>query len=361
MKKSFKDFENLIKNVEPVMPSSDFKQRVLDGARKIPVLDAKPLNRFGLALKRYGALFAVLCLTLVSAITMLGFYGESYYEVYVDVNPSVEISVNRFGVVNDVKYLNDDAQKVFENVNLKGKKPEEAITDITLALNGGGYLKDKSEVFISGYSRTDADVDKIVEALYYRASDFSEEQGYNATILTGNFTDEERKEALKNSLSPLKYSIISELSSLDDEYTLENLSGISMGELNGMLNSLKSVLTDEVIRSASERNVSPMRYKLEEVLVKTGLWTSDMSLKTTAQLKEIFIEASDKKSEFIEKTIEEQAKAYNCSIEKFTLIYSIIERDPSYTVESLIERTMFELRTLDYALEKYDVLLDIFR
>lgn len=359
MKKSYKDFENMFKSVKPVMPSDGFKEKVLSSAKRIPIIENKPINRFGVIMRRYAAAFAVLCLTLVAAVTLLGFYGENYYEVYIDVNPSIEVSVNRFGVINKVNYINADAKNVFKDVELKGKKPEEAITDITYALDKGGYLKNDSELFISGYSDADADVNKIVEALYYMVFDISEEKGYGATVLTGKFTEEQRKEALSKNISPLKYSLITSLLALDDDYTMEKLSYLSMGELNGLYSALSSILSKDIIEAARKNDVSPMRYKLLETLDKAGV-PGDLTNLTTHKLKVILEEEKQKKVENENKTIEEQAKNYGCPEEKFRVIYSITQRDSSYEIEELLDKSMFELKALDYALEKYDILTGIF-
>jgi len=360
MKKSFKDFENMFKSVKPVMPSDGFKEKVLSSARRVPIIENKPINRFGVIMRRYAAAFAVLCLTLVAAVTLLGFYGENYYEVYIDVNPSIEVSVNRFGVINKVNYINADAKNVFKDVELKGKKPEEAITDITYALDKGGYLKNDSELFISGYSGADADVNKIVEALYYMVFDISEEKGYGATVLTGKFTEEQRKEALSKNISPLKYSLITSLLALDDDYTMENLAYLSMGELNGLYSALSSILSKDIIEAARKNDVSPMRYKLLETLDKAGIVTGDLTNLTTSELKGLLEKAKQEKVENENKTIEEQAKNYGCPEEKFRVIYSITQRDSSYEIEELLDKSMFELKALDYALEKYDILTGIF-
>ncbi len=355
-----KDFENMLKNVKPVMPSEGFKKRVLESARRIPVTECKKINKFGVIMRRYAAAFAVLCLTLVATLTLLGFYGENYYEVYVDVNPSIEVTVNRFGVINGVNYINDDAKAVFKDVELKGKKPEDAITDITYALNNGGYLKNDSEVFISGYSDSGADVKKIVEALYYRAYDISAENGYGATVMTGEFTEEQRKEALDKNISPLKYSMISELLKLDDGYTVSELSDLSMKDLNNIYEALDNMLTSEVISAAKQEDLSPVRYKLLQTLDKLGIYSDDLSSKTTAELKELVIKESQKKTEDTEKSIEEEAKNYGCTTEKFRIIYSIRQKDPSYEIEDLAEKSMFELNALDYALEKFGLLVGLF-
>lgn len=359
-----KDFERLFRNVEPVLPSRKLKERVLENSQKIPVLENKPINKFFLLMRRYGVALSVLVLTLIASLTVFGFYSESYYEVYLDVNPSIEVNVNRFGVVSGVNLLNDDAKDCLKGINLKGRKTEEAVTVIATALSESGYFGENSELFISGYSGSFSGIDQTVEALYYRLADLTEQQGYGVEVYTGAFTKQQREEASKANLSPLKYSIISDLLELDDGYTMQELSDFSMARLNELYTTLSNYISEDDIMLARQQNLSPMRYELTKTLLGMGCEEEEISVLSTAELKSLLKSMNTSNLDKVNKDIEEEAAANGFTTEaeraKFRVIYSIINRDPTYTVEDLRNKSMFELKALDYALEKYDVIKDLF-
>lgn len=358
-----KDFENLFNNVKPVLPSDALKERVLKSAAKIPVIE-KPINRFFLTMRRYGAVLSALVLTLIASITLLGFYSESYYEVYLDVNPSIEVEVNRFGVVSGVNLINDDAKDCLKGISLKGRSPEEAVTVITTVLSEKGYFSNDAELFISGYSGSYKGITQTIEALYYRLTDLTEQQGYSVEVFTGAFTEDQRKKAAKENISPLKYSIICEVLALDDSYTLEKLSDLSMARLNNLQKSLVNYISEEDIETAHKQNISPMRYELYKTLTEFGCDMEEITSLSTVELKSKLNEMKASNIDKLNKDIEEEAVKNGFVTEseraKFNVIYSIMCRDSSYTVESLRDKTMLELMALDYALEKYDVLKDLF-
>ncbi len=354
-----KDFEKLIKNIKPVLPSNSLKGRIMLEQNRVPLIVDRPINRLLVSLKRYAFAISVFVITLIASITLLGFYGESYYEVYLDINPSVEVSVNRFGVVNGVKYINQDAENCLKGLDLKGKKPEEALTEIANELSRNGYFEG-SKLFISGFSKAHNAIEETIEALYYRLSDLSEEQGYDVAVMTGEFSEEERAEAKRYNLSPLKYSLINQLIALDDGYTLEELAVFDMGELNSISNMLNSILSEETIMTAIENSISPMRYYLITSLEKMGCALDKFEQLTTKQLKQLYQNERDKILNITNERLQKEAEYYGVSVEKYRLIDSIIKRDPSYTIESLLDKSVFELTALDYALEKYNDIKDIF-
>lgn len=355
-----KDFEKMFNNVKPVLPSEGFKERVLQEARKIPITENKPINKFFLFTRRYMAGFACLIIMLVSVITLAGLYSENYYEVYLDINPSIELCVNRFGTISKVKCINEDAEKCLKGLKLKGKDPNEAIEEIASALNSSGYFDGDAELFVSGYSKNYGGVSQMVEALYYRLSDLSEECGYGVEVFTGQFTEKQREEAEEKNISPLKYSVITELLLLDDSYSFEELSRFAMRDLNKVYNTLLSGLTQEAFEEAKKADITPMHYQLIKALEDLGVPAELLSSYDTAELKELFVSERNKRVEGVETFIKEKAEEYGVSEEIFRIAYSIVERDSSYQLEDLLKKSLFELKALDYALDKYDLLTGLF-
>lgn len=356
-----KDFEKLFNSVSPVLPSEDLKRRVLTETRKIPFVDIKPVNKFLAFSKRYAAALGCLLIMIIAAATLTGFYTENYYEVYIDVNPSIELCVNRFGVVSKVKCINEDAEKCLKGVKLKGKNPNDAVETIAEVLKDNGYFDGDAELFVSGYSKNYRGVSKAVEALYYKLSDLAEENGYGVEVFTGEFTEQQRNDAEKEKVSPLKYAIITEVVSLDDGYSPEELANFAMDELNRVYTALRSGLTQEIVDNAKNQGITPMRYQLIKALEELdGENKSDWIEKSTSELKKLFVNEKEKVEAEMNDFVKEEAEKYGVSEEVFKTAYSITLRDSSYKIEDLVKKSLFELKALDYALEKYDILTGLF-
>ncbi len=352
-----KEIENLFSGIKPVLPPEGLKERVLSEAKKVPILPHKPINKAFVFARRYAAAICCLVIMLAAAFTVLGLYGENYYEVYIDVNPSIEVCVNRFGVVSKVKCLNKDAEKCLDGVNLKGMRPEKAVTEIANILSSSGYFEDNAALYLSVYSEKDKSVNEVVESLYYRLFDLTED--YGVDVYTGEFTKKQRAEAEKANVSPLKYSIISEVSALDDGYTFDELADRSMSDLNYIYKTLKSSFGKDIYQGAKELGVSPMHYKLMLELEGKN-FDGDLSQCTTKQLKELFVEIKTDEDNALNEYIDKCAETYGVSTEVYRVIYSILSRDDSYAVEDLLDKSLLELKALDYALEKRDVIKDLF-
>lgn len=359
-----KDIEKLFASVAPVVPDKDVKNKILTAAAAIPVIRDKPINKFLVFTKRYALSLACLLIVFIAAVTMLGVYNTSYYEVYLDVNPSIEVCVNRFGVISKVKSINEDAKECLKGVNLKGKRPEDAVEDIAYLLAKSGYFDDRSELFVSGYSEDFGEVDKTVEALYYLLTDLAEQKGYSVQVFTGEFTKEEKDAAKKANISPLKYSIISELISLDDRYTVQELSSRTMGELNDAYTKLKSSLSQEVIDGAQSLNITPMRYKLIAALTEYGCDFTSLVGYDTAALEELYDAKKQEYQVLLEESLKNLAEKNGVSLEIYRTVYNIMQLDKSYSTpekeKELLKKSLFELKALEFALEKYDVIKDLF-
>ena len=92
------------------------------------------------------AWLAAACLALV---VVGGGAGVQYYQanavasvISLDVNPSVELSVNRKNRVLEAEPLNEDAKAIMEDMNLKGVDLNVAVNAVIGSMVTHGYLDD---------------------------------------------------------------------------------------------------------------------------------------------------------------------------------------------------------------------------
>lgn len=80
------------------------------------------------------------------------FYNNNTVEsiIAIDVNPSVEISLNKSYKVLSVRANNIDGEKLIENKNFKNQGCDDVIAELTTSLSKQGYIdKDKNSILVS--------------------------------------------------------------------------------------------------------------------------------------------------------------------------------------------------------------------
>ncbi|HML36582.1 MAG TPA: anti-sigma factor domain-containing protein [Bacillota bacterium] len=108
----------------------------------------------------------------IAAVMVMGTIGAfAYYTptdyVSLDVNPSIEYSVNMFERILDAKAVNEDGQEILSDLNLKNKDINEALRETLDQLKSEGYLEpDKdSGVVIATSSNELIEAEKLAKEL----------------------------------------------------------------------------------------------------------------------------------------------------------------------------------------------------
>lgn len=174
----------------------------------------------------------------LAAATLFFLIGAGGYSAYrkpvsyisIDVNPSIELSINPFGRVVSTKSYNEDGQTVIDQIPLKNTSYMQAIDRLLKDDAYSAYLtKDSLLVFTVISDRAEAILKELKssEAL----------QSYGALTYTSDSSCME--EAHQHEMSFGKYRTYLELLQYDDEVTIEDCHGMSMGELHDRIASCK--------------------------------------------------------------------------------------------------------------------------
>ena len=142
--------------------------------------------------------------------------------------------VNRFGNVNGVEYLNEDAEQALAALELEGLSAEDALESMISAYDSAGYFKDGAEIHISAVSEKNKNADKLLDKLCARAEKAKGEKKYE--VKSSKMSAEEKAQAEEYGISPGKYRVITEVIEKHPEYTVEDLKDKSMAELKDLLN-----------------------------------------------------------------------------------------------------------------------------
>ena len=181
--------------------------------------------------KRAFAIAACLVLTVL-ALGGYRVYATPTAYIDVDVNPSIELSVNRFDRVVDVEALNDDGALLLESVGLEHLKAENALSRLVASDAFTEYASSGSFLSISVVSDDEA------QALKLEGAGASALKSCRCDGVCFRVDDRTWREARNAGMGVGRYQAARELMELDPTITLEECSDMTMRELRDRIEDL---------------------------------------------------------------------------------------------------------------------------
>lgn len=183
--------------------------------------------------KRYPVLklaLAASCMLLLLAAGGYSLYATPVSYISIDVNPSVELEVNRFGRVVSAEGYNEDGKNVLEQLPLKNLPYLQAIEQLLENERYGGFLSADSLVFFTVISEApDGIIAQLGASEAWKA--------YEALTYT---SDEDCREAAhQHEMSFGKYRAYLELAEYDKNITAEDCHGMTMTEIQNRIDGCK--------------------------------------------------------------------------------------------------------------------------
>ncbi len=182
-------------------------------------------------------------------IMIIGFgtYYVPVNDIYLDVNPSIEIKTNMFDKVIVVNAKNDDGISITNSINIKNKNIEVAIDEIMNEMISQGFinseLKDNA-ILISVNAKSEEHAKKISDSI---------DESVNKTLNEKNISAVVMKQ---------------EINSMKDLQALSKETGVSVGKLQFIqkmieqnndevdINSLYNLKIKELLAYAKKNNIS---------------------------------------------------------------------------------------------------------
>ena len=190
------------------------------------------------------AVCLVAVFALVLGITMFGGDGKASAIVSLDVNPSVQIEVDEDGKVIKALAMNDDAAEIIGTMDLSGSTLEVAVNAIVGAMVRAGKLSEIQNSILLSVNAKNAELEKqISDRLTAEVNKAMQESGLGAAILSQSVADDKELAALaeKYGITEGKAQLIKKILGLAPQYTFESLVGLTVNELNVIINSKVSV------------------------------------------------------------------------------------------------------------------------
>ena len=208
-------------------------------ARKGPVI---PMTTKKMANRKWTTLVAA-CL----AVMLLG--GGLFYQqvnavasvVSLDVNPSIELKVNRSEKVLVCTPLNEDAKAILADMSngadLKGAKLDVAVNAIVGSLVRNGYLDSiSSAIMISVEDKDAARAEKLQRELTSAVDGVLQTSEAKAAVLTQTLTQDAAREqqARENNISTGKAALVNRVLAINPSLKFDALAKLSVEELKDL-------------------------------------------------------------------------------------------------------------------------------
>ena len=165
---------------------------------------------------------AFLCLFLLLGTGSYSVYRKPVSYISIDVNPSIELGINRFGKVVSAEAYNEDGQNILQHVSLKNISYIQAINKLLADESDHHFLREDSLLVFTVISDQSH---SIMEEI--RTNEFA--QTYETLMYTSDTACME--EAHSHEMSFGIYRAYLELSQYDQSVTVEDCHGMSMGEI----------------------------------------------------------------------------------------------------------------------------------
>lgn len=217
------------------------------------------------------SIFMPLTLALASILLVVGFASFQGYKFYktdaiieLDVNPSIQLKVNSKRVITEAIALNEDGKKILSDMNLKNSDLNVGVNAIIGSMLKEGYISElKNSILISVNSKNQVESNRLQKELSNEVDKLINAYSIKPSVVTQkiDLDDEIERKAKKAGISEGKAEYIEKIieSNLKNKngepYTFETLAGLSINELNVILNSKnKTVKNTNISGKASTKS-----------------------------------------------------------------------------------------------------------
>ncbi len=171
------------------------------------------------------------CLLLLSGFGGYRLYFTRTSIISIDINPSIELNINRFDRVISVSSYNDEGRKLADTADLQFKDYRNAISELLNTENISVYLKRNEMLSISVIGGTE---EKSMEMLANIETCISNHS--NICCYAGNFDDVQK--AHSAGLSVGKYRAFLELQKINPDITVEQIKELTMRQIRNLTDNL---------------------------------------------------------------------------------------------------------------------------
>ena len=164
--------------------------------------------------------------------------------VTMEINPGVEYVIVRNGNVKAVRFLNDDAEKLLEEIELKGQSLKSALSITVAAYKTAGLMESNDTVLIS-FDKKLSDDAKLKESVSEVVKEALEKTKSVHTVVYADATDNDETAAIakKYGVSQGKAQLIADAKK-NSSMSEEEIANLPLDELVGLQKDVNSTVID---------------------------------------------------------------------------------------------------------------------
>jgi len=274
------------------------------------------------------AVFAVFAISGASAYA----YCSPYSYVSLDVNPSIEYTLNRFDRVLDVKAVNDDGQDILKEMNFKNMENhniEKAIAQTIKEISKNGYFDGIEEggIVIATFGKNEEKSNRLADTLQETAQEATDEEDVEVAVESSSVGLNRVQKARELGVTPGKLNLVEKL-----QASAENPDEVNLEDwLNQPVKEIMKEIKEN--RKASQINSEDVDLDQEDVSDET---TSNTNVQQKTQTK-TEVKAEQKTQNKAEQQAEVKTNVQQKSQEK---VNQKAEKEPQQkTLEKVEQKT----------------------
>ena len=163
-------------------------------------------------------------------------FAAEDYRILLDINPSIEISVDKNNTVKEFDGSNEDGDKILEGMNLKGESTPDALKNVISEMVDKGYISEEANSVLVSIEGADQDKsDAIKEEIANSITETLNEKSIEGAIIIQSISPDDESlnsESEAYGISAGKVQLINQILEQNKLLTFEELAQMSIHELN---------------------------------------------------------------------------------------------------------------------------------
>lgn len=215
----------------------------------------------------------------------IGFAGNQYFSVAtvigIDVNPSIELRVNKNDTVVKALALNSDAEIILDEMKLKGVDCDVAVNALIGSMLRHGYIDELKNSILISVDNPDAQKSaELEERLINEINSILSSSSVEPAVMAQSVSDDASIKSLAEQygISVGKATLIQKICNADPTKTFESLAGLSVNDLY-LIAETKSISTENSVTQGTPSSASYITADEAEqaALSHAGISSSDVS------------------------------------------------------------------------------------
>lgn len=182
-------------------------------------------------------------------------YYSPYSYVSLDVNPSIEYTVNRFDRVLDCSAVNGDGAVIVDDLRLRHKHIQDALSKTIEKLANKGFLAgEQNSIVIAASSRSDQKVRALVDKMKEAVEEEAAKEHLDVSLEAVGVSRESVQQAKKLGVTPGKLVLVDKLQDSGTNLTDEDLEKWLHSPVKDIMKQIQENKKEEAVSQKAQGN-----------------------------------------------------------------------------------------------------------